>query len=61
MRDVASAPTFVFKRSGELSCRESEEIRDLFRRVFAKERGLEYFDKKYRNAAFGRGISRTLR
>ena len=53
VRDVVSASTFVFKRSGELSRRESEEIQDLFRRVFAKQRGREYFDRKYLNAPLG--------
>jgi hypothetical protein len=43
----------VFKRSGELSRRESEQVRDLFRRVFLKERSLEYFQRKYRDAPLG--------
>jgi hypothetical protein len=54
-RHVASTSsyTLAFKRSGDLSPRECEQIRDLFGRVFGKERSPDYFQRKYRDAPLG--------
>jgi hypothetical protein len=48
-----SIHTPVFRRSADLAPRECEQIRDLFQRVFGKERNPEYFRRKYRDAPQG--------